>query len=69
MISAIKIVDREDKALVAALAASVSVYFFMTTNVRMFAPQVNFLLWINIAVVWAVYKNHVAKRLRRSPKY
>lgn len=68
MIHTIKMVDMKDRIIIAALMASVSVYLFMTTNVRMSAPTVNFLLWINIAAGWGVYKTHISKRVQRRQK-
>ena len=42
-------VDPQDKTLHAAIMAAITAMLFMMTNVAMFAPQLNYLLWALIA--------------------
>jgi len=44
-----KDIAEEDKTMHAAIMGAMTVMLFMMTNVAMFAPQLNYLLWSLIA--------------------
>lgn len=53
-----KLSIKDDKAIIAALSASVAVFMFMTTNVLIFSHSLNFFFWINISIAVALQKHY-----------
>lgn len=50
LIRGFELLEDRDKNLLIALIASTSVLIFMMTNVAIFAPQLRFIMWTNVAI-------------------